>query len=292
MTAVMNRRGLTPVPLDPPELKPVAIDGKCPARFGAAHRRSIGPARRQRRSVENHLTLGQAATDAKSNEITAIPELLELLDLEGNPVSVRLFRVIRCRFVFSGKNDEPTPDFPSRFLRDCHFQKIAESFGPWSPCLEVTTIAPLVLSSRWCQTEFLVNVTGLIPRPPCPLTRLPCRGDSTLIKFAGPRLAGPTPRDSYPAAARERTVSTSSARSGSMSDSLTATTERDSPMALKISSTTPGSPPEGWGTTRSDEHGHVPSHEAVIRDVPSQGHPLVQLGLHGRGFLQGFRVTK
>ena len=28
MTAVMNRRGLTPVPLDPPELKPIAIDGK------------------------------------------------------------------------------------------------------------------------------------------------------------------------------------------------------------------------------------------------------------------------
>jgi len=40
------------------------------------------------------------------------------------------------------------------------------------------------------------------------------------------------------------------------------------------------------------EHGHVPSHEAVIRDVPSQGHPLVQLGLQGRGFLQGFTVTK
>jgi len=76
-----------------------------------------------------------------------------------------------------------------------------------------------------------------------------------------------------------------------MSDSLTATTERDSPMALKTSSTTPGSPPEGWGDA-VHEHGHVPPHEAVIRDVPSQGHPLVQLGLHGRGFLQGFRVTK
>ncbi len=23
-------------------------------------------------------------------------------------------RVIRCRFIFSGKNDEPTPDFPSQ----------------------------------------------------------------------------------------------------------------------------------------------------------------------------------
>ena len=39
-------------------------------------------------SVENHLTLGQVATDAKSNEITAIPELLKLLDLEGAVVTI------------------------------------------------------------------------------------------------------------------------------------------------------------------------------------------------------------
>jgi len=34
------------------------------------------------------LTLGQVATDAKSNEITAIPELLELLDLDGAVVTI------------------------------------------------------------------------------------------------------------------------------------------------------------------------------------------------------------
>ena len=39
MTAVMNCRGLTPVPLDPPELKPVAIDGKC--QRGSARRPSV-----------------------------------------------------------------------------------------------------------------------------------------------------------------------------------------------------------------------------------------------------------
>ena len=32
---------------------------------------------------ENHLVLGQITTDAKSNEITAIPKLLELLDIKG-----------------------------------------------------------------------------------------------------------------------------------------------------------------------------------------------------------------
>ena len=39
-------------------------------------------------AVENHVTLGQVATDAKSNEITAIPELLKLLDLEGAVVTI------------------------------------------------------------------------------------------------------------------------------------------------------------------------------------------------------------
>jgi len=36
----------------------------------------------------NHLVLGQLATDAKSNEITAIPKLLELLDLKGATVTI------------------------------------------------------------------------------------------------------------------------------------------------------------------------------------------------------------
>jgi predicted transposase YbfD/YdcC len=36
----------------------------------------------------NKFTLGQLATEAKSNEITAIPKLLELLDLEGNTVTI------------------------------------------------------------------------------------------------------------------------------------------------------------------------------------------------------------
>ncbi len=36
----------------------------------------------------NHMVLGQLATDAKSNEITAIPKLLELLDLNGAVVTI------------------------------------------------------------------------------------------------------------------------------------------------------------------------------------------------------------
>jgi predicted transposase YbfD/YdcC len=36
----------------------------------------------------NHMVLGQIATDAKSNEITAIPKLLKLLDIDGAVVTI------------------------------------------------------------------------------------------------------------------------------------------------------------------------------------------------------------
>lgn len=39
-------------------------------------------------SSENGIVLGQVQTEAKSNEITAIPELLKLLDIEGSIVTI------------------------------------------------------------------------------------------------------------------------------------------------------------------------------------------------------------
>jgi len=39
-------------------------------------------------ACENNLVLGQVKTDEKSNEITAIPELLKILDVTGNTVSI------------------------------------------------------------------------------------------------------------------------------------------------------------------------------------------------------------
>src|SRR5690554_5070273 len=39
-------------------------------------------------SVENNLCLGQWKTDAKSNEIMAIPELLDLLDIKGSIITI------------------------------------------------------------------------------------------------------------------------------------------------------------------------------------------------------------
>jgi predicted transposase YbfD/YdcC len=67
-------------------IKHIAIDGKTlrgsgTAQLGALHLVSAW-------ASELHLSLGQVACAEKSNEITAIPELLELLDLHGALVTI------------------------------------------------------------------------------------------------------------------------------------------------------------------------------------------------------------
>ncbi len=39
-------------------------------------------------AYENNLVLGQVKTEEKSNEITATPNLLDILDVSGNVVSI------------------------------------------------------------------------------------------------------------------------------------------------------------------------------------------------------------
>lgn len=68
--------------------KHVAIDGKtlCGSRRQASH---LGPLHLVSAWASvNHLLLGQVAVDGKSNEITAIPQLLQLLDLHGAVVTI------------------------------------------------------------------------------------------------------------------------------------------------------------------------------------------------------------
>jgi predicted transposase YbfD/YdcC len=67
-------------------IKHIAIDGKTlrgsrSAKLGPLHLVSAW-------ATAQHLSLGQVAVDAKSNEITAIPLLLELLDLNGALVTI------------------------------------------------------------------------------------------------------------------------------------------------------------------------------------------------------------
>jgi predicted transposase YbfD/YdcC len=69
-------------------LRHIAIDGKTLRRSGSATR-DLGPLHLVSAwASENHLALGQVAVDGKSNEITAIPELLDLLELRGALVTI------------------------------------------------------------------------------------------------------------------------------------------------------------------------------------------------------------
>src|SRR5262249_41181595 len=67
-------------------LRHVAIDGKTLRGSGTS---TLGPLHVVSAwATHAHLTLGQVAVDGKSNEITAIPPLLEMLDLQGALVSL------------------------------------------------------------------------------------------------------------------------------------------------------------------------------------------------------------
>jgi predicted transposase YbfD/YdcC len=69
-------------------LEHIAIDGKTLRRSGSPTR-SLGPLHLVSAwATRNHLALGQVAVEGKSNEITAIPRLLELLDLHGAWVTI------------------------------------------------------------------------------------------------------------------------------------------------------------------------------------------------------------
>ena len=100
------------------EGKLVAIDGKTvrgafagPDGGGALHLINAWVS-------ENSMVLGQYATDVKSNEITAIPELIRLLDLRGAVVSIdamgcqrdiaRTLRERGAHYLFGLKGNQPT----------------------------------------------------------------------------------------------------------------------------------------------------------------------------------------
>lgn len=66
----------------------IAIDGKS-LRRSADRAAGLGPLHLVSAwATQQHLTLGQVAVDSKSNEITAIPQLLALLDLQGALVTI------------------------------------------------------------------------------------------------------------------------------------------------------------------------------------------------------------
>jgi predicted transposase YbfD/YdcC len=85
------------------KIKHVAIDGKTLCGSGSA---KLGPLHLVSAwATAQHLSLGQVAVDAKSNEITAIPALLDLLDLNGALVTIDAMgcqKAIACKIVERG----------------------------------------------------------------------------------------------------------------------------------------------------------------------------------------------
>jgi predicted transposase YbfD/YdcC len=83
----------------------IAIDGKTARRSGSPARGIKALHLVSAWATEYSLTLGQVATEEKSNEITAIPELLDLLDLEGALVTIDAMgcqKAIAARIVEGG----------------------------------------------------------------------------------------------------------------------------------------------------------------------------------------------
>ena len=66
----------------------IAIDGKTLCNSGDEFKKTSPLHIVHAFAVENQILLGQLATDAKSNEITAIPELLKMLTIKGNVITI------------------------------------------------------------------------------------------------------------------------------------------------------------------------------------------------------------
>lgn len=90
---------------------------------------------------ENHITLGELKTEEKSNEITAVPELLDLLDIKNCIVTADAMSCQRAiahkvrekgaEYVLSVKENQPNllesiRDYFSAFTHDCRFEQTVE----------------------------------------------------------------------------------------------------------------------------------------------------------------------
>ncbi len=123
----------------------IAVDGKTLRR--SHDRRSVKSALHvvSAWSVENHLMLGQQSVDSKSNEITAIPELLRVLEIKGAIISIDAMgcqkeiakQVIdqKGHFLLAVKDNQPT----LRKAIDQHFIDIHEDKAPGVRCFQYAT---------------------------------------------------------------------------------------------------------------------------------------------------------
>jgi predicted transposase YbfD/YdcC len=84
----------------------VALDGKTHRRTGNGSGAALHMLNAW--SVENRLVLGQLAVEEKSNEITAVPQLMDMLDLQGCVVTAD---ALNCQKSVARKAVEKKADY-------------------------------------------------------------------------------------------------------------------------------------------------------------------------------------
>lgn len=87
-------------------------------------------------ATENHMLLGQMATDAKSNEITAIPDLLRLLNIKNNVITID---AIGCQTEITKQIQEQGGDYAIA-LKGNQGTLHAEAINFFQQAMEVTPV--------------------------------------------------------------------------------------------------------------------------------------------------------
>jgi predicted transposase YbfD/YdcC len=184
-------------------LKHIAIDGKtlCGSRSGKLKALHLVSAW----AVENQLSLGQVATDEKSNEITAIPQLLDLLPLKGALVTIDAMgcqKDIAAKIVAGGgdyvltvKDNQPTllADIQESFIHAHDTDFAGLDFDEYQSTdhghgrIETRTYTIIKNPARLTQKELWaeLKVIGM-----CVSTRVVKENESTEVRyFIGSRIA-------------------------------------------------------------------------------------------------------
>jgi len=97
---------------------------------------------------ENHLVLGQLASEAKDNEITAIPKLLKLLDLDGATVTID---AIGCQKKIVKQIDDQGGDY---------VLQVKANRGRMAKQLKLTLDEAIALEFRGMPHDFVETIDG------------------------------------------------------------------------------------------------------------------------------------
>jgi predicted transposase YbfD/YdcC len=108
----------------------VALDGKCLRRSHDEQRGQQALSMVSAWATENHVVLGQQRVDGKSNEITALPALLKLLDVNGYIVSVD---AIGCQKELAAQIVEQGGEYLLALKENqAHLQEDVQSLFEWA----------------------------------------------------------------------------------------------------------------------------------------------------------------